>query len=71
MGLAYGFRGSAHHHQGRNMSVSRQAWCWRRSRELYVLFKDDQEKTVFQAARNKVSKPTATVTHFFKQGHSS
>jgi hypothetical protein len=53
------------------MSVSRQAWCWRRSRELYVLFKDDQEKTVFLAAGNKVSKPTATVTHFFKQGHSS
>jgi hypothetical protein len=32
---------------------------------------DKQEKTVFQAARKRVSKNTPTVTYFLQQGHTS
>jgi hypothetical protein len=41
-----------------SMTVSWQTWCWR-SQEFY-----NQEKTVFQAARRRVLKPTPKVTHF-------
>jgi hypothetical protein len=30
-----------------------------------------RKKTIFQAARRRVSKPTPTVTHFLQQGHTS
>ena len=40
--------------------------------ELRVLScSEDKQKTGFQAARMKVSKPTPTVIHFLQQGHTS
>jgi hypothetical protein len=46
------------------MAASRQTWCWRRNRELYILIQRQPGETVFQAARRRISKPTPTVTHF-------
>jgi hypothetical protein len=50
------------------MAVSRQTWCWRGAKNSTSPYEGSQ-KTVFQAARRRVSKPAPTVTHFFQQGH--
>ena len=42
LGLAYRFRGSFRYHQGRNMAMSRKAWC-RRSQEFYIMFRRQME----------------------------
>jgi hypothetical protein len=41
-------------------------------RVLHLVPKTDkQEKTIFQAARRRVSNPTLTVIHFLQQDHTS